>query len=572
MTRDLFAGTSGPHDARIVIVGESWGTAERVKSRPFVGVSGQELDKILAESNLSRDDIFCTNIVNEQPMNNDMWQFFYPTQEARKEDRTKLRGLYPKPNITEGLDRLREQLSIVRPEIVIGFGNYALWALTEDSFNITDSNKRKVPTGIAAWRGSQLYCTADMGGARLLPTFHPAAALRTWPWRYAIKHDLRRRLPKAFSRDWDEPKRDFILKPTLAQTTFFLHNLLFELEAGPVELSVDLETRAGHIACIGLAHATRRAICIPFMCAERIEGYWTADEEQKLIPILRRILTHPNARLIGQNFLYDAQYFALWWQIIVSCDHDTMLMHHVCWPGTPMGLGYLSSLYCFYHRNWKSEGKLGEDKDWGEDTPEEQLWNYNCLDAVITLEVAQEINKLIDILGLRSQADTQMQQFSVLLRVMLRGIKIDTRTRAEVTLELAETIALYEARFDLIIPEAVFPRSPKKKPWWRSPQQQSELFYDHLHIRATASRSMKDVDLERIGRMEPLLRPLTSALQEYRSLGVFHNTFCKARLDPDDRMRCSYNPTAKTFRYKSSKNAWNRGGNLQNLPSGREDD
>ena len=595
MSNNLFHGTSGPPDARIAIVGESYGFSERMKQKPFVGKSGQELDAILAECKISRADVFCTNVINEQPPSNDMWRFFHPTVEARKQNKPLIRGLYPCNNVIASLDILRQQLQTVQPEIIIGLGNYTLWALTEASFNIDDKEKRKIPTGIGQWRGSQLYTRDEH--IPFMPTFHPAAIFRNWPYRYAIKNDLARRIPKVFQENgngWREPKYNIIIRPSVKQVMDYLICIIAYLKNPNIEsidLSVDLETRGGHIACCGIGFpsagirligpnflydaqyfakwwAIAQAISIPFMCAENPEGYFTLDEEVLIIGNLSYILTHPKIRLIGQNFLFDAQYFAKWWAITVNCAFDTMLMHHVCWPGTPMGLGYLSSLYCEHHMNWKAEGDIGEDKEWGTDVPEEQLWTYNCKDVIKTAEIKYVLVKLIKQLGLEEQAATQMAQFDMLLDVQLRGSKIDTKVRAKTSFDLMGAIDERVVWLDYIIPEDVLPRKPKAKHWTGSPQQQAELFYDILGIPTAGSRSVNDENLERIGRIEPILWPITSCLQELRSLRVFNNNFCKARLDFGDRLRCSYNPTAKTFRYKSSRNAFGTGTNLQNIPEG----
>ncbi|KKN74525.1 hypothetical protein LCGC14_0389420 [marine sediment metagenome] len=574
---DIFAGTSGPHNASIAIVGESYGSDEAYLQQPFVGRSGQENDKILSECGLSRDSIFCTNVINSQPWKNEMWRFFHPTQEARALGKTLIRGLYPQDNVILGLEKVRQQLAIVQPDIVIGYGNYALWALTEDDFKIGDKDKRKVPTGIGAWRGSQLYCRPDMGGFPLLPTYHPAAALRTWPWRTLIKHDLSQRLPKAFEYGgWQEPKRDFIIRPSFDQTMKYIVNLAVMLKTSPTptEVSCDLETRNGHIACCGLGYddASSDAICIPFMCAENPEGYFTLDEEAMIVTNLCYILTHPNIRLIGQNFLYDAQYFAKWWGITVKCFFDTMLMHHLCWPGTPMGLGHLSSLYCDYHCYWKDEGDIGEDKEWGKDVPEEQLWEYNCKDVINTTEVKYELVTVIKDCGLEAQAAIQMAQFPMLLEMQLRGTLINTDMRARLSMDLVAAVDSRREWLRHIIGEDVMPTKPKASCWTGSPKQQGELFYDLLAVRPPKGRSMDDDALERIGKINPILTPITQTIQEMRSLRTFNSNFCKARLDLDKRLRCSYNPTAKTFRYKSSRNAFGTGTNLMNIPEGREED
>src|SRR5215207_5973693 len=78
--RDLWWGTSGPRGARIALVGEAWGREEAAARQPFVGMSGQLLNEMLAEAGLSRADCFATNLVAAQPPGNEMWRFFHPSK------------------------------------------------------------------------------------------------------------------------------------------------------------------------------------------------------------------------------------------------------------------------------------------------------------------------------------------------------------------------------------------------------------------------------------------------------------------------------------------------------------
>jgi uracil-DNA glycosylase family 4 len=74
---DLWYGTSGPPDAEIVLVGESWGLEESQAKRPFVGSSGTELTRILAEAGLDRSKILLTNVIADRPQNNETWRYFH---------------------------------------------------------------------------------------------------------------------------------------------------------------------------------------------------------------------------------------------------------------------------------------------------------------------------------------------------------------------------------------------------------------------------------------------------------------------------------------------------------------
>jgi len=571
---DIFYGTSGPRDADIAIIGESWGEAEARRHVPFVGYTGDELTKILAECGIPRGSIFFSNVVSEQPPGNEMLRFFHPTQMAREMRQPLIRGLYPKQNVIQGVEALKEQLAIVKPKIVIGFGNYTLWALTEDSFNIGDKEGHKVPTGIGNWRGSQLHCREDMGGFPLLPTYHPAAIFRTWPWRYDIVHDLKARVKKALNDKWEPPEYNFTIRPCFEEVLAAINHLHTCSKVESFWLSEDIETAYGHITCIGYAWSSLDALCIPFIHSNG-EAYWSEEEELEIILAIRLLHENLNVKTIGMNFLYDAQYISLSWSYIPRCEADVMILHHLCWPGKPKSLNYISSLYNNFHSFWKDEGK-----EWHPTFSDDQHWSYCCRDAVEAFEANTHLQYIIDVLGLREQATLQMQQFPVNLNMMIRGARIDLKARSDLSVELLILITARCAWLEDIIPEEVFPHQPKKSAWYNSPKQSAELFYDVLGIdevkgkgkRGAKGRTCDDDALTIIGNREPAIRPITQAIQELRSLRIFKTNFVDARLDPDDRLRCTFDPTGtRTFRNSSYENAFRRGTNLQTIPKGSEE-
>ena len=73
--RPLYYGTSGPRDARIVVVAESWGEHEDRYKEALVGPSGKEFDRMLGEAGIHRSTVLCTNIVAERPQNNETFNF-----------------------------------------------------------------------------------------------------------------------------------------------------------------------------------------------------------------------------------------------------------------------------------------------------------------------------------------------------------------------------------------------------------------------------------------------------------------------------------------------------------------
>jgi DNA polymerase I-like protein with 3'-5' exonuclease and polymerase domains len=360
----------------------------------------------------------------------------------------------------------------------------------------------------------------------------------------------------------------FTIRPSFTTVATYLRGLAERLDAAPVTISCDIETRAGHIACLGLATDSISAICIPFMCTESDSGYWSEEEEFATVAALRGVLCHPNARVIGQNFIYDTQYIFRHWGFVPNFHRDTMLAHHVCFAGMPKGLDFLSSMYCESHIYWKDEGKT-----WDRNTGEEQLWSYNCKDCVITFECDAAIQRTVDQLGLRAQHDFQQSLFWPVLEAMVRGVRVDTGRRAAFAAELSREIDEREAWFLSILGHQLNPRSPK---------QMKALFYEDLKQVPIYTRAKKGVPpritlddeaLDKLGRREPMLKPLLRRIAEHRSLGVFRSTFVGAELDRDGRLRCSYNIAGtETFRLSSSQNAFDSGLNLQNIPPGGSTD
>lgn len=199
---------------------------------------------------------------------------------------------------------------------------------------------------------------------------------------------------------------------------------------------------------------------------------------------------------------------------------------------------------------------------------EEQRWAYNCEDCVRTDECARVEKGIIDKFGLQEPEAFQQSMFYPVLAAMLQGVRIDLKARNDMAMELIEEIEKRKAYFHQVLGHDLNPASTK---------QMQQLFYDDLKLPIILKRRAKgpstptldDDALNKLMSKEPLIRPLVKNIQEYRSLGVFLNTFVQAELDPDRRMRCSYNICGtETYRLSSSANAFGRGTNLQNIPKG----
>lgn len=547
----------GPIPARIMIVGEAPGEYERQKGIPFVGPSGQELDKMLGEAGIARSECFVTNVAREQPPGNDISAFIAQSKKAIGPQHTKLHDKWVTREISEGYSMLQTELVMVQPNVVIPVGNVSMWALTQK-------------WGITKWRGSMLESAVGGMPFKVIPTYHPAAVLRQWDWRATMVNDLRRAARFRNGEPYPKPNWKFSIRPSFRDAQDILGVLYDRMRDGPLRLSFDLETRAGHIACAGVSWNLEMAICLPFMCVERAEGYWTEEEEAAVVFMLCKLLTHSNACVVGQNILYDSQYTWRHWHFVPRVTQDCMISQHSIFSDLPKSLAFQASMYCNYYVYWKDEGK-----DWAKNMGEDQLWNYNCLDCVYTDEGGQRELEIAKSLGLEKVHEFQQKMFWPVLQTMQRGVRIDIKRRNELVLEVIEEVSRREKFiFDLL----GHPLNPK------SPKQMHSLFYGDFGIPPIMTRAKKgepsratlnDDALQTISHREPLLKPLINAISDIRTLGIFLSNFLTAALDEDGRMRCAYNiggsasgkSAPKTYRLSSSENAFGSGTNLQNIPS-----
>lgn len=552
MTLNIQVRPTGPTGARIMIVGDCPGEQEILRGEPFVGAAGVELTRMLHDAGIMRSECFITNVARSRPFANDIENWICTTKKdtttrSLDPDWSWVADKFVHREISDGIDLLRREIELVKPNVIIALGNLAFWALTSR-------------WGIGDWRGSVLPCGL-VPGCKVVPSYPPSSVLRQWAWRAVMVNDLKRAERESKSAELVRPDYSFIIRPDFSTAAAVLRHHITLADAVPLRLAVDIETRAGHIACIGWAWSRTQAICIPLMCIERLEGYWHEEEEVQLMFLMQQLFTHPNVRVEGQNFLYDSQYFWRHLRYKPRLVMDTMLAQHVCWAGQPKALDYQASLYCEHYAFWKNDGKEWSTKGMGE----EQLWSYNCEDCVRTFEVAETHARNIEVLGLSEVNDFQHTMFWLVLDTVIRGVRFDAKHRSAFALMLSDEIAAREQWFIDVLGHPLKPRSGP---------QMKKLFYEDLNLpvqrnRKTGAPSLDDESLNKLAAKEPLILPIVRKISEYRSLGVFLSTFVNAPLDRDNRMRCSYNVAGtETFRLSSSENAFGSGTNLQNIPKG----
>ena len=545
MTKSPHCPPFGPEAAKVLVVGDFPGADDLYHQRPFSSSAGKELRKIIQDGGFLLSEIRFTYLHKTRPTDDNWRSLQYDKVKGAPSHFIHHFGKSVHPDLVTSISRLTTEIDLQKPDLIITVGTMALWALTRGELTSPDK-----------WRGSQL----TQYGYRILPTLSPEVILRNWEYRAEVVRDFRR------ANDWllgnAEPRQwNFTVRPSFMATVERLRNLIASASS-PLLLSVDLETRAGHLACCGIAWSAQDAISIPFMCVENPEGYWDATQETELILLIRELLTHPNVSVVGQNFSYDAQYISRYWHFTPNVRHDTMLAQGCLWPGMPKGLDYIASLYCRHYVYWKDDGK-----EWNINIPEEQYWAYNCEDACRTYEIIGTQLETLAALNLSSQYQNLMRRWYPVQQMMRTGVRIDASMRSTMAMELMQAMTDREQWFTDVLGHPLNPRSPK---------QMQKLFYDDFRCpiqrkRGSQNATLDDKALTKIRGKVPILQPLIQTISDYRSIGVFLSTFVQAPLDVDGRMRCSYNIVGtETFRFNSSENAFGSGTNLQNIPKGNE--
>jgi DNA polymerase len=164
MTAKRLVFGDGSAQARLMFVGEAPGSEEDQQGIPFVGRSGQLLDKMLGAIGIARKDVYIANIVPWRPPGN------------------------RDPSTHESqicLPFIQRQIELVDPDVLVCLGKPS----TATLLGVTE--------GIRKTRGRWFTFNTGTRDIRAMPTFHPAYLLRTpiekrFAWRdmLAIKKAL----------------------------------------------------------------------------------------------------------------------------------------------------------------------------------------------------------------------------------------------------------------------------------------------------------------------------------------------------------------------------------------------
>ena len=149
-TRTVFG--EGDPEAALMFVGEGPGAEEDRTGRPFVGRSGQLLDKMIAAIGLARQQVYIANVVKLRAAD-------WTPDGSRLQDRP------PTPEeVARGIPFLHRQIEIIRPMVLVTLGAPAVKHLTGTT------------EGVMKIRGHWM----SYRGIPVMPTYHPSFVLRAY--------------------------------------------------------------------------------------------------------------------------------------------------------------------------------------------------------------------------------------------------------------------------------------------------------------------------------------------------------------------------------------------------------
>ncbi|HYN07858.1 MAG TPA: uracil-DNA glycosylase [Vicinamibacterales bacterium] len=153
--RQVVFGVGNPQ-ADLMFVGEAPGADEDVQGEPFVGRAGQLLTKIIEAIGLKRTDVYIANVIKCRPPGN----------------------RNPEPDEVATCEPfLARQIDVIRPKVIVALGSFAAKALLQSDVPIS-----RVRGHVFDYRG----------GAKLIPTFHPAFLLRSPERKRDVWEDMKK--------------------------------------------------------------------------------------------------------------------------------------------------------------------------------------------------------------------------------------------------------------------------------------------------------------------------------------------------------------------------------------------
>ena len=434
-----FVPSSGPDRARIALVGQNPGRAEIRLGRPFIGPSGKLLDKVLQAYRLRRDEMFITNACLCTSKDNPS---FTP----------------PPGAVTACRQRLLTELKQHGVEQIMALGNTAAQSLL------------RTKIGITQLRVGPFRETSDLPDVKIIPTFHPAACLRSSASFPSMCNDFQKLVVSA--PPWRKPK--VVIIDTEKGALRAIAVLRRKYNKAVVDIETDLDKERS------FDHPSRFALLCIGICVQKGIGIVFGERACRSEAVLKSMADWLRSiELIFQNGKFDVSglYPKGFTDLVIR--QDTMLKSYVLDERSGIhGLKYnaVEKLGApRYDEDLDQYTGKGRNKRFG-NIPRPILYEYNGYDVVCTWELDEFFDADIDRedalrldpirpradgewWGLRDLHDFLCAAATGFVYLELNGFAVDLNYNRQLQREYAIEAASYE-RTMFRIAEEFNPRSP----------------------------------------------------------------------------------------------------------------
>ncbi|MFH1319066.1 MAG: DNA polymerase I [Bacteroidota bacterium] len=286
-----------------------------------------------------------------------------------------------------------------------------------------------------------------------------------------------------------------------------------------------------------------------------------SDEAVMIAQEFKSVFNNPGIEKTGQNLKYDISVLMRYDIKIKGNLFDTMLAHYLIEPDREHNMDFLAKTFLKYSPVTIETliGKKGKDQKSMRTVPLEQLVDYACEDADITLQLKEVFEPLLEQSNARSVFDEiEIPLIPVLASMEAEGAKLNPDALKELSGKLEPDIMssqkkIYEyagVEFNI-----------------DSPRQVGEILFDRLKIIDKPKKTKtgqyatgEDILIKLSGK-----HPVIETILEYRELQKLKNTYIEPLPDmintQTGRIHTQYNQiVTRTGRLSSDKP------NLQNIP------
>ena len=290
------------------------------------------------------------------------------------------------------------------------------------------------------------------------------------------------------------------------------------------------------------------------------------EESTRRLEILRPLFENEESEKVGQNIKYDITVLANYGIEVKGKLFDTMIAHYILQPELYHGMDYLAEIYLDYETIKIEEliGEKGKNQKSMRDVPQEQICDYACEDADVTLKLKNILAEELKKEGVAELFyNIEMPLVPVLAYMERNGARIDTDALKETSSLFGKRLADIEEEIYKLAGEPFNIASPK---------QVGDILFGKLKIidKPKKTKTGQYVTSEEVLTQLQNRHPIVKDILHYRGLKKLLSTYVDALPmlvnSRTGKIHTSYNQTVTATGRLSSSNP-----NLQNIPIRDED-